>query len=436
MTSSDNAVRQSFLAGQAYVNGQKAALAKLAFGPEEAARVLQLGKKMAPGRAVERAALREAGMHTAAGLGSAPSYAAQARVQHQIARGVEHPEISKQLAATAALPQDSVLGQLAQTHPGGTYMRGNGNALRSLADAGIPVPSTLPPSQQKMLNAVITGHELDEAKTLSPGMGMAHMGHRSPDVVLREHNRVATLPAEHAPVRDIMTATRQPYGEAALLKQYGVEYGQPGGRISRHLRKSITRDMNTTALNARVRDINDVYRPIPDGEIKFAMDLQFSSPAEAAAHDTHRNIAGALLGGVPGAAIGGAALGARYGKPGAILGGFAGGLAGSVGGKLLADVAHDVPQRTMAAHDNTLERLNLAGGFGTRIAALDRIELTTPDVSAFEDFAKEDETGENNLAQPLDVMERMEPTSWTNEMSPAGGTSTDADASLITGGSV
>lgn len=421
---------------------------------------------------------------------------------------------------------------------------------------------------------------------------------------------------------------------------------------------------------------------------KLGMDLQFSSPEEAAAHNTHRNVAGALLGGIPGAALGGAALGARYGKPGAILGGFAGGLAGSVGGKLLADVAHDVPQRTMATHDNTLERLNLAGGFGTRvaeekiaavpkykkdyrralqmllegdtafhgtspaglrdiasaghirpgkvnyyspddvaetylsldrpalgyhthpdqpllaipakrplqeapvmspegpvsprhvrvhdrkditaantylltphsvplkpkdsvimpayaklpeqralrlrtidtpafnraledvhpgageehtnkfwdnpwhrrspdeyhrpnpldrdekalremqipespdalreydytgalvrahaphdpakaflkeksaggfgtrIAALEGTDLTDPDVSPFEDFAKEDETGEDNQAQPLEHMERMEPPSWTAEMSPAGGTSTDADASLITGGSV
>ena len=104
---------------------------------------------------------------------------------------------------------------------------------------------------RRMLDAVVKGHELDEIvvpgnrNTLMDGSGM---NHRSPDVILREHNRIMTLPEGYDKVKDTMTNLRSNIGrEADYLANAtdssysgkGFEYGQ-SPRLSRHARKRIT----------------------------------------------------------------------------------------------------------------------------------------------------------------------------------------------------
>lgn len=90
--------------------------------------------------------------------------------------------------------------------------------------------------QQKMLHGVLKGHELDEA-TVKGGLGAAHFGHRSPDVIFREHNRLATMPKGYEPVRKSMQSAREGR-ESSFLFPKGTTYGE-GPRFSRHARKRL-----------------------------------------------------------------------------------------------------------------------------------------------------------------------------------------------------
>ena len=83
------------------------------------------------------------------------------------------------------------------------------------------------------------GHELAETQ-VAPSNSFAGFGHRSPDVILREHNMIQTLPKENEAVGDTFRSIRA-LGEAPALKATtGFQYGQ-GPRVSRHARKHLTR---------------------------------------------------------------------------------------------------------------------------------------------------------------------------------------------------
>lgn len=101
------------------------------------------------------------------------------------------------------------------------------NALRDFA-----------PEQHRMLNNLIDAHEMDEL-LVNPKLTMGPYGHISPDVILREHNRLVTLPEGFQPVKDLHALTRAK--ETELLSPY-VRFGE-GERLSRHARKRITEDI-------------------------------------------------------------------------------------------------------------------------------------------------------------------------------------------------
>jgi hypothetical protein len=99
-----------------------------------------------------------------------------------------------------------------------------------------PVASN--PGHRRALDAVMKGHELAETQ-VKPSNSFMGFGHRSPDVILREHNMIQTLPADQKPVGDVLRGMRE-YGEGPALKMTtGFEYGK-GPRISRHARKHLT----------------------------------------------------------------------------------------------------------------------------------------------------------------------------------------------------
>jgi hypothetical protein len=108
-------------------------------------------------------------------------------------------------------------------------------ASRTQAEATQATFAGMSPEHRQVLEGVIRGHEQAE-RQVRPAFGMAQFGHRSPDVILREQNAIATLPVDH-PVRTGMTATRQGR-ETEVLKNVGVSYGEQ--RFSRHARKHLT----------------------------------------------------------------------------------------------------------------------------------------------------------------------------------------------------
>lgn len=106
----------------------------------------------------------------------------------------------------------------------------------------------LTPENQKMFEGVIKGtHELGETQVY-PEIGAMPFMHNSPEVLLREHNALATLPPEHAKVRELMQATRAMGPEPAMLKEMAglPVFGE--GRVSRHARKHMTELMNKGVL--------------------------------------------------------------------------------------------------------------------------------------------------------------------------------------------
>lgn len=95
-----------------------------------------------------------------------------------------------------------------------------------------------PTKSRKMLDAVIKGHELDETKVLANMSGRV-FGHSSMDVILREHNKLTTLPKEHLPVQQLFGELRQA-GETAKVQSVLPNYihGE-SPRLSRHARRRV-----------------------------------------------------------------------------------------------------------------------------------------------------------------------------------------------------
>ena len=129
-----------------------------------------------------------------------------------------------------------------------------------------------------------------------------------------------------------------------------------------------------------------------------AMDLHFDSPQDIQDHQRTRQRVGAV-GALAGGAAGGLLGGKLKGVPGGLIGGLAGGALGNWMGKTTADVAHDVPQRTMHQLHSTVNTLDQAGGSGIRIASV------LPSASDFAQLAQEFEEGDGG--PPVDSDEQM-----------------------------
>ena len=108
----------------------------------------------------------------------------------------------------------------------------------------------VPDSQKKMLHSIVKGHELDEIQAgKNPGSAVRYRGHQSPDVILREHNRLTTLPNGFGGVKDYVKAMRGKAGpESNDLSYFGINYGE-SPRLSRHARKRITE-----SISNKIRD--------------------------------------------------------------------------------------------------------------------------------------------------------------------------------------
>lgn len=122
--------------------------------------------------------------------------------------------------------------------------------VRDMADlTGHPLPKLTGP-QRRAFNALVHAHELDEAAAMTgrkSRLAFGNMGHASPEVILKEHNRIVTLPEHLRPAGQALATIRKPVPRAP------VPFGGPEGRaleglvdigrsarLSRHARKHIT----------------------------------------------------------------------------------------------------------------------------------------------------------------------------------------------------
>ena len=156
---------------------------------------------------------------------------------------------------------------------GGKALMPKGGGSRFLEQAGMP-KGMLVGKERKALDTLFRGHELDElalgARKFDPAYA-TKATHVSPDVVLRERNRLLTMPQEVRPaVTRAMTPLREPL-EAPVLERAtrtvsgkGLEYGA-GPRLSRHARKRISKRMKEITALPETPDVSEMIRKMQAG---------------------------------------------------------------------------------------------------------------------------------------------------------------------------
>jgi len=223
-------------------------LEKVAFGEEEAMRVAGLAKKLqvnVPTRISKR-------------LGIGPMSAHQS-VSGMLQRGKElfkkftgpvRPEFRQQLAETgrdqvvrAAVKQPAAA--LAGHTPRIFQAPGAVSEIRRGVDEAHvrQLPKMRDPANNRILQGVIKGHELDELGSTSV------VREHNPAVIFKEHNRVATLPESAAPVKQFMKGMRNfpAHGDREYFAPYGLKYGE-SPRLSRHAIRRLTESLESKRL--------------------------------------------------------------------------------------------------------------------------------------------------------------------------------------------
>lgn len=214
-----------------YDLGFKDALSKYAFNERDAAKILSMAKPKQLPKASYRALpkpLQGAGL---LGLAKRPLAVADIASQKAQLQGLNLPP--EHLDAVNKVTDS--LNALSKKVPQGAVIPGSDPTItRFIAErTGLTPP---PASQRKMLHAILKGHELDEM-SMPGSTAFRNFGHRSPQVILNEHNRVATLPAGYEDTRDYLKTLRTPEN-TALQMHTGMRYGE-SPRLSRHARKRV-----------------------------------------------------------------------------------------------------------------------------------------------------------------------------------------------------
>jgi hypothetical protein len=101
-----------------------------------------------------------------------------------------------------------------------------------------------PPLNNKnrlMFDAVAMGHELDELKNLKDirHIYRLHHIHGSPKVLLKEHNKLITLPPDYKSLKTYVTNYRNAGREGDILNIGTFRYGE-SPRLSRHAIRRLT----------------------------------------------------------------------------------------------------------------------------------------------------------------------------------------------------
>jgi hypothetical protein len=167
-----------------------------------------------------------------------------------------HPKAALSSVGSLLTPEMKEQANHLKPFTGKILTRGSGDSVKRLGRFGtiakemsggeinLNLPKVAPKSR-KMLDAVIKGHELDETK-IRPNLSARIFGHNSADVLMREHNRLTTLPKQYADAKNYGHALRagtDREGEVLGKLIPGYSHGQ-SPRLSRHLRKKIVQKMD------------------------------------------------------------------------------------------------------------------------------------------------------------------------------------------------
>jgi hypothetical protein len=200
---------------------------KVAFDAEQAAKVLRLAKK----KQLPKASKRLVETISGAPGGNRVLGDALASLKRTPIPGISESMVREMIGHTPP-------ARIAKRVKGGVLFPGRGAIEKQLHRETFGALGKAPAvKNKKMLHAVIKGHELDEIAAKGR-IGAAHFGHRNPDVIFREHNRLATLPKGHEDVVKFMQHYRAPR-EGATMFPKGMVYGQ-GPRLSRHARRRLS----------------------------------------------------------------------------------------------------------------------------------------------------------------------------------------------------
>jgi hypothetical protein len=228
-------------------------LEKVAFSPADAAKVL----KSVKGRTFKGG--------DRLGLGFA-TVQSKPQVQRQVHRTIADAEAAgvkgKALQAVRESTEAALTDPESPVHwsRAKAYMMSpaKGDFSRFIRDVG-GKSQLKTPLQKRMGEAIVKGHELDELTMANKRMSknvFLPVGHLSPDVILREHNKIVTSPK---PVRDAVYSTMKPFREAEsdALSQFGVNYGK-SPRFSRHARRRITDMMESQGKSEQREMLQDL----------------------------------------------------------------------------------------------------------------------------------------------------------------------------------
>jgi hypothetical protein len=245
--------------------GARHALHKLAFGAKDMKRVLQVAKSKQLPKSAYKALMHP----KLAPAGVARSFLSLSGVQSgkKALRGGKLQLARKVRAAKALGTPEGVISDLEgyskgilkgftkKLPPGGAIFQ-NQSAKKIFGRAAKQEGRRLPkldPKESKALEAVAKGHELAETQ-VKASPAFIEIGHMSPDVLLREHNMIQTMPKRYKKVGDILRKQRQGVEAAVIREATGgrFRYGK-GQRLSRHGRKHITRMVEETMRKKRLK---------------------------------------------------------------------------------------------------------------------------------------------------------------------------------------
>jgi hypothetical protein len=253
---------------------------KVAFDMNAAGQVLRVAKKLTLPKAASRVAGRLADNIGASksmrlGMVSSPMAAMPPKSTNAFvgkiqslapehARSALGEQLGSQIAATA--PLQNLVAHPSTRHTGAILRGTRGPTLdRAIYAAGeggaIGAVPRLTPEQMKMRNAVFRGHEVDELRAgrgTGQQLSSANFMHASPDVIFKEHNRVATLPQAMQPVGQYMRNMRQAGEGNAFFGPFKKQYGV-GPRLSRHARRRMTESLERRATDEMRQGLRSEY---------------------------------------------------------------------------------------------------------------------------------------------------------------------------------
>lgn len=118
-----------------------------------------------------------------------------------------------------------------------------------------PSSAPLDKANRRALSSIIRGHEVDEIAAVRrrPSLVTTGAGHFSPDVILREHNRVVTLPPGFEGAAEVIRKARSGLEDPLILGRFGMEYGK-SPRLSRHARRRMVEALERKGVRLDAAD--------------------------------------------------------------------------------------------------------------------------------------------------------------------------------------